>query len=67
VSTHEGNKKGDKPKVLVPSSSPAPDGQGMAVDDEIEPRPSVSLKETLREAKAKRLAEILMKAGTPRE
>ena len=77
LSTHngEGNKK--EAKVLVPSSSLAPDdGQGMAVDNnpdivcisqKIQPRLPVSLKETLREAKAKRLVDIQMTTGTLRE
>ena len=56
----EGNKKA---VVLVPSSSPAPDGQGMAVGNDpdvqkIQPQLLVSLKETLREAKVKRLAKM---------
>ena len=56
----EGNKKA---VILVPLSSPAPDGQGMAVGNDpdvqkIQPQPLVSLKETLREAKVKRLAKM---------
>lgn len=61
------NEKGEKIPQDVPSSSPALDSQDMAVDNnpdvvvlaqKIQLRPLVSLKETLREAKAKRLAEM---------
>ena len=77
LSTHngEGNKK--EAKVLVPSSSLAPDdSQGMAVNNDpdilcilqkIQPQLPVSLKETLCEAKAKRLVDIQMTTGMLRE
>ena len=77
LSTHngEGNKK--EAKVLVPLSSLAPDdGQGMAVNNDpdivsisqkIQFQLPVSLKETLREAKAKRLVDIQMMTGMLRE